>query len=401
VLRRLRQRAIAALRDEIAPVEKEGFARFLLDWHGIGTRRGGMPRLAEAIAQLEGIPLSHKVLVERVLPARIPDFLPRWLDDLGATGAIVWVGAGAAGPKDGRIALYRRERIGLLLDPPAWPDAWAGTPEDALRRHVHEHLKRRGASFLAEIAPPGASAAAVSSALWDLVWAGIATNDTFGPLRALGTRKGQVAAGGRWSLVEGLIGEVSPTTRAHARATGLLERFGVAAPPLAAELPGGFTGVYDVYRAMEDGGRVRRGWFADGLGGLQFALPGVVDRLRGFRDADGSAAVVAATDPANPWGAAFDWPDVPAGAGRPRRVVGAEVVLVGGAPVLFVEKGERSVTVLDPERFEPAIRAWLIGRRRARLDKINGVVATDSHFATALRGAGFAVGYESMEWSGG
>ena len=397
VLRRLRQRAIAALRDEIAPVEKEGFARFLLDWHGIGARRGGPARLGEVVAQLEGVPMSYQVLVERVLPARVPDFQPRWLDDLGASGALVWVGAGAFGPKDGRIALYRRERISLLLDPPAWPDGWAGQPAEELRKQIVDRLTRRGASFLAELGPPSS---ALTAALWDLVWAGIVTNDTFGPLRTLGTRKGQLAAGGRWSLVAGWIEAVNPTTRSHARATGLLERFGLAAPPLASELPGGFAAVYDVLRAMEDGGRVRRGWFVDGLGGLQFALPGVVDRLRDFREAGGTAVVIAATDPANPWGAAFDWPDVPAGAPRPRRVVGAEVVLIGGVPVLFVEKGARSLTVFDSDRFDPAVRAWMALRRRARLDKVNGEAAAESAFAGALRTVGFVVGYDAMEWSG-
>ncbi|MBA2321000.1 MAG: hypothetical protein H0V89_07585 [Deltaproteobacteria bacterium] len=399
MLRKLRQRAIASLRDEIAPVEREGFARFLLDWHGFSSKRGGVTRLAEVVAQIEGVPLSHRVLVDRILPARIPDFQARWLDELGASGAIVWVGAGSSGPRDGRIALYRRDRIGQLVDPPAWPEGWDATVEDVLRKRIFEHLTRRGASFLAELGGPGISATALTAALWDLVWAGIVTNDTFGPLRSLGSKKGQLAVGGRWSLVSGLLGEVSPTMRSHARATGLLERFGVAAPPLAAELPGGFTGVYDVFRAMEDGGRVRRGWFVDGLGGLQFAMPGVVDRLRAFREEGTDAVVVAATDPANLWGAAFDWPDLDEGVPRPRRVVGAELVTVGGVPAMFVERGERSVLVWNNAPLEAAIRAWLATKRRVRLDRINGQPATESQVCAVFRSVGFAVGYEALEWT--
>jgi ATP-dependent Lhr-like helicase len=429
VLRRLRQRSLAALRHEIAPVEPEVYARFLPRWHGIGSTRGGLPRLREVIEQLEGVPLPYSVLEAELLPARVPDFRPQMLDDLGAMGFVVWIGAGGLGPKDGKVALYRRERVPLLLDPPD------GEVEDPVQRAILAHLTSRGASFLTELqiavdtalpkepgvrlAPasfrrpgtPGAPStglADLQAALWALAWDGRITNDTFLPLRSLVSRKASgkdklTAAGGRWAAVAGLVGAPPDATlRAHARANALLERYGVAtaAAAHADGLPGGFQAVYPVLRAMEDAGRARRGLFVDGLGGAQFALAGAVDRLRACRAPDESALVLSATDPANPWGSLVPWPGT-----RARRVAGAQVVLVGGQPAVFVEKGEKSWATFpaaeDRATLVRAITAWLDrpGRKlkAVRIDTIDGEPAPNSPHAPAFAEAGFARGYQSLE----
>jgi ATP-dependent Lhr-like helicase len=433
VLRRLKRRSLALLRNQIAPVEPEVYARFLARWHGVGAGREGLARLREVVIQLEGLPVLASALEGSVLPARIASFDPELLDALGAMGEVVWVGRGAQGPRDGRIALYRRDRIGALIDPPEPPD---GLLDDPVRRAVYDHLRQRGASFLVALhQAAGGALADVVQALWDLAWAGLITNDTFQPLRGLRARKrgagggggrprGQIAsAGGRWSLVAELFGPpragVSPdvvaTERAAALASALLERYGVVcgAAARAESLAGGFGAVYPVLRAMEEAGRVRRGWFVDGLDGAQFAAPGVVDRLRACRDAeaggDGDADLVTAldaADPASPWGALLPWPARGGGGGQPRRIPGATVVSVGARPVLFVDKGERSWVVLigadEPEVLIQALRGWLGGRgdrwRTLRLERVDGVPAVDSPLRSALLEAGFVAGGVALEY---
>src|SRR5690606_18452823 len=358
VLRRIRRRTLARLRGEVAPVEARALARFLPAWHGIGAGHAGERRLDEALAQLEGIPLPFSDLERAILPARVRDFDPRQLDERGALGQLVWVGAGALGERDGRIALYRRERAALLLEPPAPPAELA-----PLARALLDHLARRGASFFSELVGAARAAGAgdpereALDALWDLVWAGLVTNDTFAPLRALAARGRQstparvgrragaaaaLAAAGRWSLVAQLADPpADPTRRAHARALGLLDRWGVVArDALDVEaIPGGFSAVYPVLRAMEESGKLRRGHFVEGLTGAQFAFAGAVDQLRAVRApaaraGEGACAeappalVLAATDPANPFGVLLPWPPSRVPEARPRRAAGA-----AGVPV--------------------------------------------------------------------
>ena len=314
VLRMLRRRSLARLRREVEPVEPAALARFLTGWHGIGGSAGGTSRLAEVVAQLEGLPLPASVLEREILPARVRDYAPRLLDELGAAGEVLWVGQGSLGQDDGRVALYRPDRLALLL-PPATQPADAGWLADL----IVGHLEARGASFYRDLlaaALRGATAAGrrapdareLLDALWQLVWAGRVTNDTFAPLRALrwkrrdrpagrprpGTlRMGPPEAVGRWSLVSEAVATAvalggdppSDTTRRHALANLLLDRQGVVTRDgVAAEgTSGGFGAVYPMLRELEDRGRVRRGYFVEGLGGAQFALPGVVDRLRAAR----------------------------------------------------------------------------------------------------------------------
>ena len=409
VLRQVRRRTLARLRGEVAPVDGAVLARFAVGWHGIGgARRSG--RLAEVLLQLEGLPIAFSELESRILPARVSDFRPQMLDELGALGEIVWVGRGALGSADGLVSLHRREQVGLL---PVPGDA---EPEGELQAAILATLRARGASFLTglQVASGNPALADLQIALWDLVWAGLITNDTFAPLRNLGRarkvgrRRPVSGAGGRWSLVEELGGAVTSTERAHALAVSLLERHGVVCRETAhaEKLVGGFAAMYPVLRAMEDSGKVRRGYFVEGLGGAQFALPGAVDRLRAARRLDDlpDVRLLAATDPANPWGSILPWP-LREDAVAPRRVPGATVVLADGHPVLFVEKSGRSLVSLqasEDERLLPAALAALRGvaagrkGRRLRIERIDGDPAGESALESSLREAGFERDYRGL-----
>jgi ATP-dependent helicase Lhr and Lhr-like helicase len=414
ILRAIKRRTLAKLRGEIAPVEAAALGRFLPAWHGIGDPRRGLLRLEEALVQLEGLPLAYAELEQVILPARVPDFSPRMLDELGATGWLVWVGRGALGKADGRVAFYRRERVGLLLAPPQPPE---DAVLDALHHAILRRLEQRGACFMVELHDLGGDGSdrdALQAALWDLVWWGLVTNDTFAALRAharpvarrVGARgRATAGGGGRWSLVAGLLhASVDETARAHARAVTLLERHGVVTREAAAleELPGGFSAVYRVLKAMEEAGKVRRGYFVEQLGGAQFASPGAVDRLRAQRDPEQqeAAVVLSAIDPANPFGWLLPWPgrDDDKSGGGPRRVAGASVVLVGGQAVLYLDKGGKRLVTFpaadEPERMAAAARALagIAARHRGRMlrvETIDGEPARGSRYEGALRGADF------------
>ncbi|HWB78292.1 MAG TPA: hypothetical protein VG755_25175, partial [Nannocystaceae bacterium] len=408
VLRRIKRRSLAKLRHEIAAVDAATFARFLPAWQGVGDPAHGPARLLECIATLEGLPIAYSELEQSILPARVPGFHTRMLDELGAQGEIVWVGHGALGPGDGRIALYRRDRVGALLDAAVVPEGL-----DDVRRAILDHLGTRGASFVVELqraAGADVRLAELEEALWDLVWAGLVTNDTMLPLRAfVGGAKGRAQAalrtgGGRWSLVRDLIGpEVGVTERALARAQMLLARYGlVSRDVLSLEaIEGGFAPISRVLRELEDHGKVRRGWFVEGLGGSQFAAPGAVDRLRTLRQApSGTSLVLAATDPAQPWGAMLPWPlrEGSDRGGGPRRSAGASVVSVDGMPVLWIERGGKRLVTFpaadDAAVLQIALRglAKVAEQRRGktlRIETIDGEPARTSRFSQALRAADF------------
>ncbi|CAN5347421.1 ATP-dependent helicase [soil metagenome] len=439
VLRRLRRRSLAALRREVEPVGPEALARFVPGWQGASMqpRTPGVDRTVEVVEQLQGAPIPASILERDVLACRIRGYTPAWLDELAAAGEIVWAGLGPLASGDGRVGLYLRDQAPVLLQPPVVSEG-LGPVHVALL----DHMTGRGASFWPDLyraalqAGSGGSGlpeADVVAALWDLVWQGLVTNDTFQALRALtggplrrgsGTRKrrpGRVAArtgpptaAGRWSLVADLVGPGVPATeRMAARAAVLLGRQGVvtrdgvvgetsAISAAHAGTPGAFSGVYPVLKAMEDAGRARRGYFVEGLGGAQFALPGAIDRLRALREPDDRAdrepevLALAAADPAQVYGATLPWPDPVGGRGRPRRVAGAHAVTVDGHLVLFVEKGGRSVVTFteDPDALAAAARAaaQLVQDSRVRdlrITKIDGEAPTDQLLVGALRQAGF------------
>jgi ATP-dependent Lhr-like helicase len=351
----------------------------------------------------------------------VEDFQPRMLDEIGAMGLLVWLGQAALGPGDGRVALYRRDTVRRLVDPPV-PAHDLG----ALPRTILDRLAARGACFFAEIEASSASLDGSGTpsrdelveALWDLVWAGLLTNDTFQPLRALGGRRtprphkrgrGDLRTAGRWSLVAPLIGAgVSDTERAHARALMLLERHGIVSREAASleALPGGFSAVYPVLRAMEEAGKVRRGYFVEGIGGAQFAFAGAVDRLRGLRlpKREPQVTVMSAADPANPYGWILPWPEQPADAPRqPKRSAGATLVLVDGEPTLLLDRGSVLLTFAGAqvealERGFSALRDQLArhSRRALRIDQIDGDAALDSPHLGWLKGLGLTFDHRGL-----
>jgi ATP-dependent Lhr-like helicase len=431
VLRRLRRRSLALLRREVEPVDAAALARFLPAWQGADRPRGGVDALADAVARLQGASVPASILETDVLPARVRGYRPADLDALVAGGDVAWVGTGPLGSDDGRVTLVSRSDAPALL-PHAVAEPPAGELHDALRAH----LAARGASFWPELVAAAGTAdeRLLLAALWDLVWSGEVTNDTLAPLRAFVRgasakirtsrpghrprpgalrRAGPPAGAGRWSLVTGLREPApSATERAHALARQLLDRHGVVTREavLAEGVPGGFVGIYPVFRAMEEAGHVRRGYFVAGLGGAQFAHPGAVDRLRAFRptegpeDLDGEPGgplVLAAADPAQPFGAALPWP---ASEGRPARQAGAYVVLADGAPAAYLERGARSLLTFgaDPAAWTDALASLVKdGRlRRIQLGRIDGADASAHPAAADLRAAGFADGYRGLTLRG-
>lgn len=395
VMRQLRRSTLTRLRSQVAPVSAARYASFLLQWHELDNPSQGTEALRAAIARIEGVALPFSELEARILPERIIDYHPRMLDDLGASGDIVWIGAGTLGARDCRILLARRDRARAIAG--AATDIAHRTP---IHDAIEDHLRRAGASFLVAIeAAAAAPRHDVMSALWDLVWAGRVTNDTFGSLRSLRAPKARrtaphAALGGRWYLVESLGPTPTPTMQAHGIATGLLNRWGVVSRDSARadDVVGGFSVVSDVLREMEDSGLVRRGFFVDGLQGAQFAWPAVVDRLRNA-DSRSSVAVLAAVDPATAWGSVLPWPELSDRDVKPARRVGATVITVDGALALWVEpKGRRITTgVLPKHVLERALTegvAELASRQRRGellIETIDGQPAASSPWCQLLR----------------
>ncbi|MEX2048783.1 MAG: DEAD/DEAH box helicase [Gemmatimonadota bacterium] len=429
VLRRLRRRSLALLRREVEPVDAAALARFLPVWQGADRPRGDVDSLADAIAKLQGTSVPASILETDVLPARVRGYRPADLDALVAGGDVAWVGTGPLGTDDGRVTLvYRSDAAALLPDPPDEPPL--GEVHDALRHH----LAASGASFWPELVTAAGTAdeRLLLAALWDLVWAGEVTNDTLAPLRAsvrgasakIRTtrpghrprpgalrRTGPPAGASRWSLVAGLRQPApAATERAHALARQLLDRHGVVTREavLAEGVGGGFVGIYPVFKAMEEAGHVRRGYFVAGLGGAQFAHPGAVERLRAFRhsadeegDEPGGPVILAAADPAQPYGASLPWP---ASEGRPARQAGAYVVLADGAPAAYLERGARTLLTFgaDPSRWVDALASLVKDGRlkRIQLGRIDGQEASAHPASPALLAAGFADGYRGLTLRG-
>jgi ATP-dependent Lhr-like helicase len=493
VLRRLRRASLAALRHEIEPAERRAYATFLPAWHGIdryGAPGAGVDRLREQLVALQGFALTPRTWELEVLPRRTGAYSTVWMDELCASGELVWVGAGRIGArgsggsgKDGRVALYFREDA-ALLGPPLRRGEPARQVEPELPSDSHARVRARlkdapcfFTDLLVDVELP---APALAEALWDLVWTGEVTSDAFAPLRALRPGAGRPArssglaglrspagvpyrgrrfAGrggpgradgrtshlpGRWSLTAPLFegrdggrGGWGSDDRLRARAELLLERHGILTRELvlAEGVPGGFAALYPELCRLETLGIARRGYFVEGLGGAQFALPGAVERLRAQRGAGPSITetsrplVLAASDPAQPYGAALPWRCAPgsrrqeAGAdsaeplptpprASPARAPGASVVLVGGEPVLYLERGGRTLRVLvdlrpvgDTE--DPRVQQALValaeharaGRLPARiaLERVDGEPVLGSRWEAVLERAGFRAGRRRVE----
>ena len=411
VLRMLRRRSLAALRREIESVAPVVLARFLPSWHGVGAKASGVDRLLEVVFQLQGLALPASAIERDVIAGRVANYNPRLLDELISMGEVVWVGRGALGASDGKVALYLRGDAPRLVADSADP------PADDLHNRLREHLRARGASFFRDIygSCGGGDEEAMLDALWDLVWSGEVTNDTFSPLRLLGPvarrpargprlpRLTQPRASGRWSLVAEMTGTgASPTERMHAQAGVLLQRHGVLTREavVAEGWPGGFTGLYPVLRAMEESGRIRRGYFVEGLGGSQFALPGAVDRLRSLREPNEGVIALAACDPANAYGAVLPWPRSD---GRMARAAGAYCVLDAGQLVLYLERGGRSLLTngeVRPEHVR-ALMGVAIAAGKVEVQRVDGIGVMESPLAEVLRESGFASTHRGLVAYGG
>jgi ATP-dependent Lhr-like helicase len=421
VLRTLRQRSLAHLRREVEPVEPVVLCRFLAEYQGTTHPRRGDAALLDAVAQLEGCPLPASALLSDILPARVRGMVARDLDALCSSGEVVWAGVEPIGSNDGRIALYLADHEALL-------SRTVTLLETEQAQAIRATLARRGAVFFNELLrETGGFPSEVLNTLWDMVWSGEVTNDSLEALRSLlrpaankrsdarGSRlrasrrtQGRLPGSeGRWSLRSARWAELpSDTDRRAALARALLERYGVVTREVAhAEgLEGGFSAVYEILKAMEAAGRIRRGYFVAGHGGVQFALPGADEDLRAQRnpsDDNARAQVLSAVDPANPYGALLPWPerDSSDGTGRPSRTAGAFVVLHQGAIVGYLQRAGASLsTFADTPNTQRdratalALAAWAAGqplRRAFQLALIDGAPAAEHRLATAFREAGF------------
>ena len=513
VLRTVRRRSLARLRSEVEPVAPEAYARFLCGWHSIDRPRRGADALADAITQLAGAPVPVSILETDVLPARVARYSAADLDALLSSGELVWIGAGALGPNDGRIRLYWRDELATLAPPPETApqsnamrppsardksmanaagreeagrhvtdttdpdsddeqtaDAWGRS--DPVEQALLRHLDVNGAAFWPDLLSAAAAgdgdpdgpttsaaprmspvtsadfSARVLTALWDLVWAGLVTNDTLAPLRALGPRRaakrqrsaagraagarvpasssrhgarrgrpgvlsrsgprqrpgrlraaGPPSAAGRWSLTS-LLREPAPsaTERAHGTAQALLERHGIVTRSgvLAEGHPGGFAAAYGILRALEERGSVRRGHFIEGLGASQFATAAAVERLRDHRESSGEPVLLAAADPTQPYGAALRWPPSD---GRPSRTAGAHAVLADGIPLVLLDRGGRTLHTFEHTatdlRWISTLRDALATGRIAKVElaRIDATPAAEHPIHDRLLENGFTPGY--------
>jgi ATP-dependent Lhr-like helicase len=443
VLRSLRRRSLAKLRKEVEPVPPESLARFLPSWQGMGPSGGrGIDGLLRALEQLQGAVVPASALETLVLPSRVAGYSPAMLDELTSAGEVLWAGAGSLPGNDGWVSLHLADTAALLLQP---PQDMSMTP---LHDEVLAALADGQALFFRSLAERVSTTTDVQlqQAVWDLVWGGRLTNDTVSPLRAqLGTGRtshssrrapvrGRARYGratmpapptvaGRWSLLPAR--DQDNTRRTHALAEALLDRHGVVTrgAVMAERIPGGFSAVYPVLKAFEEAGRVRRGYFVEGLGAAQFAAPGAVDRMRALgkpredeplwttpvpggwdvlrssdpqrkRRDDARAVVLAATDPANPYGAALEWPRLEGH--KPGRKAGALVVVVDGKLVLYVERGGKTLLSFTEDELlvAPAADALALAVRDGALGKLtvekaDGAPALSSALGVALENAGF------------
>jgi ATP-dependent Lhr-like helicase len=436
VLRRLRLRSLAAIRGAVEPVAPDAFARFLPAWQHVSEApesRGleGVDGVLAVIEQLAGVPVPASAWESLILPSRVVDYRPAMLDELTSTGEVVWSGHGSLPGRDGWIALHPAESASLTLRPED------RAPETELEQRVLDALAGGGAFFASQLVPlVGAeNEQSVIDALWNLAWTARLTNDTFAPVRMLigggsqahrtvrrtprarmfrGTpiarpvtapqrpAAGGGLGGGRWSLLP--ASETDPALRAAAAGSLLLERYGVVTrgSVQAEELPGGFAQAYRTLAGFEDAGHCRRGYFIERLGAAQFATSSTVDRLRTFSDAepvDGAPALhaltLAATDPANPYGAALGWPPQDGGH-RPGRKAGGLVILVDGELVLYLERGGRSLLAFsDDDAVLASAARSLVGTARARrldtltVEQVGGEFVYGTAVGRALRDAGF------------
>ena len=440
VLRTIRRKSLARLRKEIEPVEQATLARLFTRWQGVVQPRRGLDALLDVVENLQGAPLPASMLESEVLPARILGYKPSDLDTLIAAGEVVWCGVEAIGEKDGRVALYLAEKLPLLwpVKPVEKPEPTPTTDREA---RIIDYLLGRGASFFQDLhdGTGGGYPGETLEALWNLVWRGQVTNDGLNALRAYtdrttsnsrtakparrvhqqngfrSRRTTPPTAQGRWSVNTAAFQEeasAGPAARgtdwSFAIAHQLLARYGVVFRETAhAEgLPGGFSAIYDVMKALEESGKVRRGYFAADLGATQFAMPAAVDLLRSLRirrDGDKSEMLMlAATDPANPYGSLLKWPAGGDASSSLTRSVGARVILCDGTLIAYLRRGNPNLQAFLPEE-EPArsqsakaLAEFLVERSHTEggmlVTSINGTAIAEHWSARVWLDAGFVAG---------
>jgi ATP-dependent Lhr-like helicase len=422
VLALIKRRTLALLRKDVEPVDQVAYARFLMEWQGVGTKARGTDAVLSVIEQLAGYPMPASAIESVILPARVADYSPAMLDELTSSGEVLWVGDGPIGDSDGWVRWYLMD-----MDPPP-PDR---DPSSPYGKELLALLSVGGAHFFDALLPSSAQVGDRSgyvTALWDLVWSGLITGDTYAPVRNLTTggthrrparptartHRSRLAGGGlgrpgrqprvsspttagRWSLVR--RAEMTPANRLAADVFAQLDRYGVVTrgSVLTENPDGGFGAAYRAMSSLEEAGQCRRGYFIEGLGAAQFALTGAVDRLRGeLHEPENTRAVVlAASDPANPYGAALPWPEREGH--RPGRKAGALVVLVNGALTFYVERGGRTLLSFTEERgaLAPAARALAMSVQRGQLGRLTVERADgehvfgSTHVSEALQEAGF------------
>jgi ATP-dependent helicase Lhr and Lhr-like helicase len=457
VLRAIRRKSLARLRKEVEPVEQRTLARLFTRWQGVVQPRRGLDALLDVIENLQGAPLPASILETEILPARLLGYKSSDLDTLVAAGEVVWVGFDPIGERDGRIGLYLAEKLGEL-----WPltsvvqqqnagvlrsaqndnslESEVGKAETNKEDEIVAYLQAHGASFFQDLhdGVGGGYPGETLEALWGLVWNGMLTNDGMAALRAYcerpttsGSRKPArrvhqqtgfrsrrttpPTAQGRWALNGAAFAkDRSATAWSHAMAQQLLTRYGVVFRETAhaENLPGGFSAIYDVMKALEESGKIRRGYFAADLGATQFAMPAAVDLLRSLRvspQGDKTEMMqLAATDPANPYGALMRWPAAPDAGSSLTRSVGARVILCDGALVAYLRRGNSNLQMFLPEE-EPqrsqvarSLAEFLVTRVQSPEDEsgrggmliatVNGVAVAEHWMARFLLDAGFAAG---------
>jgi len=428
VLRRIRRASLAHLRQEVEPADGAAYARFLASWQGIDRYRplggrarpgAGTDRLREILVPLQGVALTQSVWENDVLPRRLGSYSPTWLDELCTSGEVVWIGAGAVGRTDGRVALYFREDVRLAGPPPS--NSKLNPPEGEVHDAIRDRLAAGPAFWLDLAQELDHPSEELHSALWDLAFGGEITNDSFAPLRAPRLRsvptyepggrrfsRRRAATGptvqGRWSLTETLFRNApaaGPKLRAQAEL--MLERYGILTREmaLAEGIPGGFSTLYPELSNLEVLGTARRGYFVEGLGGAQFALSGAVERLRALpaeENGPEDLTLLAATDPASPWGSTLPWPKLE-GNRKAARSTGAYVLARAGHPLLYLEKGGKGILRLDPTLEGEVLAAALSflieeandGRvGQLKIERFDGEPILGSSFEQLLVAAGFS-----------
>lgn len=414
VLRTLKQRSLARVREQIKPVSPETCVRFLIDWHGIGRRRKGTEALLDVVEQLQGLAMPASCLERDILPARLPEYRPGELDELCAAGEVVWQGCGRLGNNDGRIALFLADAFDQLRHTPAGP---VEEPVDETADQIREFLTANGAVFFGAIhSSIGGFRNDVFDALLRLVWQGEVTNDTLTPIRSLhrssrpsaSSRAGRTPSGrrsssrrtgrmrsqrsasipgteGRWSLLTPPDETTSLTEQKMEQVRQLLDRMGIVTRESvgAENIVGGFSAVYPILRALEDSGQIRRGYFIEGLGAAQFAAPGADERLRNLASPDDSTnsrtVMLSAVDPANPFGSVIPWPEL---AGRraikPQRTSRALVFIRSGMPIGYLNRGFDSLTTFRHSAQQSQTPASVIANTIADLARSRGPIMLTS-----------------------